>query len=82
MEHLTHSAAETEALGCRLGCALAPGTVIATGGGMVLTEENRRFMRENVIVLYLSAPAEVLASRLQANPNAAQRPTLTGKSIA
>ena len=23
MEHLTHSAAETEALGCRLGCALA-----------------------------------------------------------
>ena len=35
-----------------------------------------------VIALYLSAPAEVLASRLQANPNAAQRPTLTGKSIA
>ena len=33
-------------------------------------------------VTYLSAPAEVLASRLQANPNAAQRPTLTGKSIA
>ena len=27
MEHLTHSAAETEALGCRLGCALTPGTV-------------------------------------------------------
>lgn len=39
-------------------------------------------MRENGIVLYLSAPAEVLASRLQANPNAVQRPTLTGKSIA
>ena len=57
-------------------------TVIATGGGMVLAEENRRFMRKNGIVLYLSAPAEVLASRLQANPNAAQRPTLTGKSIA
>ena len=55
---------------------------IATGGGMVLAEENRRFMRENGIVLYLSAPAEVLAPRLQANPNAAQRPTLTGKSIA
>ena len=49
---------------------------------MVLAEENRRFMRENGIVLYLSAPAEVLASRLPANPNAAQRPTLTGKSIA
>lgn len=32
MEHLTHSAAETEALGCRLGCALAPGTVVAYRG--------------------------------------------------
>ena len=65
-----------------LRAVTAPGTVIATGGGMVLAEENRRFMRKNGIVLYLSAPAEVLASRLQANPNAAQRPTLTGKSIA
>ena len=59
-----------------LRAVTAPGTVIATGVGMVLAEENRRFMRENGIVLYLSAPAEVLASRLQANPNAAQRPTL------
>ncbi len=60
----------------------APKTVIATGGGMILAEENRRFMREHGTVLYLSAPASVLAARLQANPNAAQRPTLTGKSIA
>ncbi len=64
-----------------LRAVTAPGTVIATGGGMVLSEANRRFMRDNGIVLYLSAPAEVLAARLQANPNAAQRPTLTGKSI-
>nr|WP_294515428.1 shikimate kinase AroL [uncultured Bilophila sp.] len=64
-----------------LRAVTAPGTVIATGGGMVLAEANRRFMRDNGIVLYLSAPAEVLAARLQANPNAAQRPTLTGKSI-
>ena len=64
-----------------LRAVTAPGTVIATGGGMVLAEENRRFMRENGIVLYLSAPADVLAARLQAAPNAAQRPTLTGKSI-
>ena len=34
MEHLTHSAAETEALGCRLGCALTPGTVVAYRGGL------------------------------------------------
>ena len=44
-----------------LRAVTAPGTVIATGGGMVLAEENRRFMRENGIVLYLSAPAEVLS---------------------
>ena len=30
-----------------LRAVTAPGTVIATGGGMVLAEENRRFMREN-----------------------------------
>ena len=34
MEHLTLSAAETEALGCRLGCALTPGTVVAYRGGL------------------------------------------------
>ena len=85
--HLRETTGETVAdivarEGAVLRAVTAPGTVIATGGGMVLAEENRRFMRENGIVLYLSAPAEVLASRLQANPNAAQRPTLTGKSIA
>ena len=68
-----------------LRAVTAPGTVIATGGGMVLAEENRRFGERTIVFvdeIYLSAPAEVLASRLQANPNAAQRPTLTGKSIA
>ena len=38
-----------------LRAVTTPGTVIATGGGMVLAEENRRFMREHGIVLYLSA---------------------------
>lgn len=59
----------------------APATVIATGGGMVLSSKNRRFMRDNGIVFYLRAPAAVLAARLSAAPNAAQRPSLTGKSI-
>ena len=59
----------------------APDTVVATGGGMVLDPENRRFMRDHGIVLYLRAPASVLAARLSASPNAAQRPSLTGKSI-
>lgn len=58
-----------------------PGMVIATGGGMVLSEANRQFMRAHGTVLYLSAPASVLAARLEAHPEASQRPTLTGRPI-
>ncbi len=54
------------------------GAVIATGGGMVLAAENRRFMREQGTVFYLAAPAQALAARLSADPQAAQRPSLTG----
>ncbi|WP_249621062.1 shikimate kinase AroL [Desulfuromonas sp. CSMB_57] len=59
-----------------------PATVVATGGGMVLAAANRQFMREHGIVLYLAAPAAVLAARLHADPETAQRPTLTGRPIA
>lgn len=59
-----------------------PSTIIATGGGAVLAEENRRFMRQHGTVIYLRAPAEVLAQRLEAFPQDAQRPTLTGRPIA
>ncbi len=48
---------------------------------MVLSEANRQFMRDNGTVFYLSAPAAVLAARLEANPEEAQRPTLTGRPI-
>lgn len=60
----------------------APGAVIATGGGMVLAAENRRFMREQGTVFYLAAPAGALAERLRSDPQAAQRPSLTGRAIA
>ena len=53
------------------------GAVIATGGGMVLAVENRRFMRERGVVFYLEATA-----RLRRNPLEAQRPSLTGKGVA
>ena len=43
-----------------------PATIIATGGGIILSEYNRQFMRENGVVIYLEAE---------------QRPTLTGKPI-
>lgn len=62
--------------------AATQGRVIATGGGMVLAEPNRVFMRANGLVFYLSAPAEVLAARLAADPQEAQRPSLTGQSAA
>lgn len=59
----------------------APDTVVATGGGMVLAPENRRFMREHGTVIYLCAPAQELARRLEAFPEEGLRPTLTGRGI-
>ncbi len=59
----------------------APSRVVATGGGIVLKESNRHFMRENGVVVYLCAPVDVLADRLVAFPQEGQRPTLTGKPI-
>lgn len=58
-----------------------PETVVATGGGIILADVNREFMRQNGVVIYLNAPVAVLAGRLEAFPEASQRPTLTGKPI-
>lgn len=55
--------------------------VLATGGGIVLAEENRAVMRARGTVFYLAAPAEELAKRLAADPRAGQRPTLTGQGL-
>ena len=71
-------ARETESL----QAVTAPCTIIATGGGMVLAEVNRRFMREHGQVIWLNAPSSVLADRLERQPEADQRPTLTGRPIA
>ena len=59
----------------------APNTVVATGGGAILAEENRQFMREQGQVVYLRSPASTLAHRLEDAPQEDQRPTLTGKPI-
>ena len=70
-----------------LAAAAVPGTVVATGGGMVLDPRNRDFMRASGLVIYLSAPAALLAERLaRDNRNgqtghgggASRRPSLTG----
>ncbi|MRS91143.1 shikimate kinase AroL [Enterobacteriaceae bacterium RIT714] len=70
-------ARETETL----EAVTAPSTVIATGGGIILAEYNRRFMREKGIVIYLCAPVSTLVARLEAFPEEGQRPALTAKPI-
>ena len=64
-----------------LEAVTAPATVIATGGGIILAEYNRQFLREKGIVIYLCAPVSTLVGRLEAFPEEGQRPTLTGKPI-
>lgn len=55
--------------------------VFATGGGIILDETNRAFLMSTGRVAWLKAPAAALASRLAKNPQAALRPTLTGKGL-
>ena len=59
-----------------------PQTIVATGGGMILSEKNRDWMKSHGVVFYLATSAEVLSQRLLQDPNNEQRPSLTGLSIA
>ena len=55
-----------------------PGTVVATGGGVVLRERNRILIKSFGFVAWLTADPEVLAGRLLADPGGlANRPSLT-----
>lgn len=51
------------------------GVVIATGGGVVLSPQNRALLREAAQVVYLRAAPEVLAARVAAD-EAEERPAL------
>lgn len=51
-----------------------PPCVIATGGGIVLSGENRALLRERAFVAWLDAPTEALLARLRAHDEA--RPLL------
>jgi|SRR6056297_391662 len=73
-------AKETETL-MRLELNDAP--VIATGGGIILAEENRTFLKKNGVVVYLYATASVLTDRIRKDENSTeQRPDLTRDSLA
>ena len=55
--------------------------VIATGGGIILSETNRKIMNQNGKVAYLSVNANILAKRLQINPEEEMRPALTDLAL-
>ncbi|MGG4610498.1 shikimate kinase AroL [Providencia sp. Me31A] len=55
--------------------------VVSTGGGIILAPKNQKIMRDNGTVIYLNASSKTLAERLAAEPQADQRPSLTGKSL-
>lgn len=70
-------ALETKVL--RKVCTREP-HVVATGGGIVLREENRELLKKHGVTLYLKADVEELIARLTAAPLPGQRPALTDKS--
>ena len=73
-------AKETETL-VNLNLKNAP--VVATGGGIILAEENRRFLKENGVVVYLYATASVLTDRIRKDgANTERRPDLTCNGLA
>ena len=55
-------------------------TVVATGGGVILSSENRDFLRATGMVIYLQAPADILRVRLRKLPEHSYYPSLTGKN--
>ncbi|WP_109395273.1 shikimate kinase AroL [Proteus terrae] len=58
-----------------------PNQVISTGGGMILADQNRAYMKSSGVIIYLQASLETLVERLAQDPNEAQRPSLTGKTL-
>ncbi len=55
------------------------GQVLATGGGVVLDPDNVEALRENGILIWLTADPDTIQARLEADrPRDAFRPSLTG----
>ena len=58
--------------------AQQPRTVITTGGGAVLAEQNRNLMRENGLVVALTATIDEIVRRVSSDEN---RPLLQGDDV-
>ena len=56
--------------------------VISCGGGIILREANRKFLKQVVFTVFLDVPVDVLVTRLEKDMNMAQRPAFTEKSLA
>lgn len=56
--------------------------VISCGGGIILREKNRLFLKQNVFTVYLDVPVKELVTRLEKDAKSAQRPAFTSKSLA
>jgi len=69
---------ESEALCAALQATEGKAAVIATGGGIVEREENRRLLKEKAFVVWCDAPPEVLAKRVAGDRN---RPLLKGVDV-
>jgi len=60
----------------RLSCN--SGQVIATGGGVILDQENRSLLKKMGVVIWLTADIDVTVERLKTDPiGAEQRPTFS-----
>ena len=66
---------ELESAALHTALATAP-CVVATGGGIVLRDENRALLRERAYIVWLDAPTPALAARLRAHSET--RPLLVG----
>lgn len=57
-------------------------SVISTGGGVVLRQQNRKTLKETGFVAWLYAAPETIQRRLEKDPTTATtRPTLTGRPL-
>ncbi|MCG8529636.1 MAG: shikimate kinase AroL [Desulfovibrionales bacterium] len=56
-------------------------SVIATGGGIITQERNCALMQRHGHVVFLDVSPKELARRLEADPEDAQRPSLTGAGL-